>query len=540
MKKIIAFIMLFVFLCFKCFTWVPTAAATGIPAFDALYYAILQTMGMAYTNGVEMDLAPVISDIRQNIPDYLQQPDVALKYLLREYAGKVWDSLSQSWVDAANDSPYLNNTAAIRIAGTDVSTPTLRDIVSQYQTKALNLDYDITTPIDSNAIAFWNKYNSVEINNYLNKLNYSDNISVIPQEYVSYIEKCNLPTYSYDGFFWGNFQQVYYNYSNNAYPEYLYFPLTELSYHIENPNASPNQFYYRALAKSDIYITENLNGTWTVNCNTFTAPLCTLGNRVTVLWYDRYSSYIIPNNTSSLNDVTKMVANSSTPETSQEITFSNNFGDFDRAIDFVSKAFRNVNIYVNNELWSLSTPTSFSGSVPNAVIDNSTDDGKIVSNPIYWVVDNNTGLPIDSQINLDKLIDYLKGIIDGTNDDTSVDFGDLVDAGVIEKQDGTVISDTDVIAVPVADVIDDAIADSDALDIPVAAIGDIPPLPDLPPFFPTPDFPDGDPTSGFHGMSVLARIINITNQSLPDDIIIVFYGVIFGAVVLGLIKILHK
>ena len=128
----------------------------------------------------------------------------------------------------------------------------------------------------------------------------------------------------------------------------------------------------------------------------------------------------------------------------------------------------------------------------------------------------------------------------GTNNDTSVDFGDLVDAGVIEKQDGTVISDTDVIAVPVADAIDDAIANSDAIDTPIAAIGELPPLPPLPPFFPTPDFPEGDPTSGFRGMSVLARIINITNQSMPSDVIVVFYGVVFGAIILGLIKILHK
>ena len=65
-KRIFALFITFFFICFKCLTWIPSAAATGIPAFDAFYYAILQSLGMAFTNGVEMDLAPAIAEVREN------------------------------------------------------------------------------------------------------------------------------------------------------------------------------------------------------------------------------------------------------------------------------------------------------------------------------------------------------------------------------------------------------------------------------------------------------------------------------------------
>lgn len=536
-KRILALALTILFICFKCLTWVPTAAATGIPAFDAFYYAILQTLGMAYTNGVEMDLAPTIADIRENMPDYLQQPDNAIKYLLRDYAAKIWENSVLQWSDSANEPAAVSELSAIRLASSEVSTPTLKDIVAQYQRKALDNDYDIVTPINTDAIAFWNHYDSSYINQYLNLINSTEEDIVVPEpdlNYETYLNRINGRDHSStNAFYWWNYPSKGNPSADNYYYFTEYNPFTDYSFFVEHNNiiSSGDGVLIHDIITLNI---TSVDGVYSFSTTLSYIPNCIAYYNSGILTY--YNDFRFVYN---YNNVYFSALGASYPG---NITLSSS-GTLDNVLNYISNHFRNVNIYVDGVLWStVEDPvvTTFSSTVPNAVIDTSTDDGKIVSNPIYWTVDENTGTPIDAQINLDKLIDYLKGVIDGSNSDTSVDYGDLVDAGVIEKQDGTAITDANVIAVPVADAIDDALADNPAIAEPIVAIEDLPPLPDLPPFFPTPDFPEGDPTSGFHGMSVLARIINITNQSLPSEVVLVFYGVVFGAVILGLIKILHK
>lgn len=482
-KRIIAFILLFVFMCFKCITWVPSAAATGIPAFDAFYYAILQTLGMAYTNGVELDLAPAIAEVREAVPDYLQQPDVALKYLLRDYAGHAWDYIANTWNSSTFDenNPYLQNTAAIGLANSSgMAVPTLQDIVTQWGSKALDNDKDIVTPINTNTVAYFNKFNDLYINEYLERM---DDSQIEQEEQI--VDRVNIGTFFASNLPGGqtNISAVgYYEQGFSYTPEWSNETYTGLKYpFIVRLRLEDGWSYYDAVG----YNVQGLNKH---------------GNRCFI------------------------------PCQSETPNIVSNYPIFYNIVDAIN--------YSRSGQFGYAA--TFGASVPNAVIDNSNEDGKIVSHPIYWVINNNTGTPIDSQINLDKLIDYLKGVIDGSNSDTDTSFGDLVDAGVIEDTDGNTIADSDVIAVPISEVIEDALARDDPIAIPEAITGPVPPLPPLPPFFPTPDFPEGDPTSGFNGMSVLARIINITNQSLPGELIVVFYGVIFGAVILGLIKILHK
>lgn len=528
-KRIFAFIIIIFFICFKCLTWVPSAAATGIPAFDAFYYAILQTLGMAYTNGVEMDLAPAIAEVRENVPDYLQQPDNALKYLLRDYAGKIWDNVIMQWSDSANDDATMANVAAIRLATDEISTPTLADIVAQYQKKALDSDYQITTPINTKSVSFWNRFDSLYINEYLEKINFDPDQVVIdyPDNYAQTVQRFsgftalgtttpNLKVFPFSTSATGGNIVTFYDFNNFSFVSGLYsrgysiMPL--LTINISSSDSGVTISYPNATA-ANVFMVNN------------SSYFGAFELRVNESYWNISDVYYINN-----------------PQNYNLSNFTSSFVSLNDAINYLFAHFSNINLFVDGVAWSYNgiSTINFESSVPNAVIDDSSDDGKIISNPIYWVVDDNTGTPIDSQINLDKLIDYLKDVIDGSNTDTSINFGDLVDAGVIEKQDGTAITDENVISVPVADAIDDALADSDTIDTPITAIETLPPLPPLPPFFPTPNFPEGDPTSGFHGMSVLARIINITNQSLPSEVVLVFYGVVFGAVILGLIKILHK
>lgn len=542
-KRIFTLIITIFFICFKCLTWVPMAAATGIPAFDAFYYAILQSLGMAYTNGVEMDLAPVIAEVRENVPDYLQQPDVALKYLLRDYASKAWDNLLIQWNDSADEDVTTANIAAIRIASNEVSTPTLSDIVKQYQKKALDTDYQITTPINTRAIAFWNHYDSSFINQYQNTMNYVEGaINVNPDiNYQSYIDTINGDS----SFYWKNYPSS--SSFGSGYDQIaLIYPFSNYSWIAISNISNLNSVYFNPVQGSqgtwampvsiiDINIISGIDNTYS-----YSVSIPNIGNVAKAVWNGTLYQ-AIEFNTSDMTNFSNMPWEGLGLFTFSTYT-ANYSGNLALVLAHISQRFRNINLFVDGVPWAIANipQSTWKVDIPNSVIDNSNEDGKIISNPIYWTVDENNGTPIDAQINLDKLIDYLKGVIDGSNSDTSVDYGDLVNAGVIEKQDGTAITDANVIAVPVADAIDDAYVDNPAISEPIVAIEDLPPLPDLPPFFPTPDFPEGDPTSGFHGMSVLARIINITNQSLPSDIVLVFYGVVFGAVILGLIKILHK
>ena len=143
------------------------------------------------------------------------------------------------------------------------------------------------------------------------------------------------------------------------------------------------------------------------------------------------------------------------------------------------------------------------------------------------------------------LINWKTLVEDKLEDGTDITFDDLIDAGVITDSNGDAITDDDVdsvfqkrdIAGVIAEELDDAVADD--------FVPNAPEPPDIDPDnwnfpeFPLPDI-DGFTTPKTTGLSILARIINVTNQSLPSELITMFWGICITLVILGIIKILHK
>ena len=153
------------------------------------------------------------------------------------------------------------------------------------------------------------------------------------------------------------------------------------------------------------------------------------------------------------------------------------------------------------------------------------DNDKMIGNDIP--VPNVPDLTWD----LGKLNDLIN---DAFENGTTVTWDDVVDNDVISHDDGTTLEDDDTRVDPISRVIEDE------KDVPYEDI--IPPVPPPPPtiknwnFDFDPDIPDPRPRS----LSVLARIVNVTNKSLPEEVMIMFWGICATLLILGLIKIMHK
>lgn len=510
-KRFLAFIILGIFITFKCFTWVPVAAVSVIPPINALEYTILQTIAMATQNGAEIDFTGSLADIIHDVNVGTYSVEYGLKELLKRYAVKAWDQI----VFDLNDPNNLNFLISGISFASGVSLSSLNNIIKQYNNKVLDNSIDVVTPINDKDIAFWNKYKTLYINKYLELMNYATNQTPDPD--ISYLSDIDIINGS--GFYWSDWsQQDWYVYSLSGCSWYRITPTDNIT------NSISNNVYGSII--ENVYITSS-GETYTFSLTPLTSSIFQDTNDTTKIcnrgtinsqnqYISRYSSqlYTLPtySKTGTLTDV----------------------------FNYLKANIRNVNIYVDGILWARAGSVidqDFNVSVPNGVIDNSSDDGKIVSNPIYWVVDSNTGNPIDAQINLDVLANIIKSMIDGTRSDTTIGFDDLVDAGAIEKTDGTTITDSEIGTKSISDVIADATSITGDISITGEIAGVIPPLPILPNFTAG---PKGDPLAGFKGMSVLARIVNVTNRGLPEDIIAMFYGIVATLIVLGIIKILHK
>lgn len=357
-------------------------------------------------------------------------------------------------------------------------------------------------------IARWNEYNTNYINDYLSQMNYSNIEEPIP-----------VPDATY-------FNSYYHTTAPGTIPNWATFD--ENSYYLFGQ--SMNNYTFRGtfilVNGGALYVNwDNISGYWTISCDG--SPLTTCIDSGKVLYATTYTgSYtgyvIISNNVNNYSLNTWFANNINT----QIRSIPN---DLASILNYVAKIARNIPVYVNGQLYSaLPIDNDLSFSLPDAVIDNSTDDGKIVAHPIYYPDTMNTDKAID--IDLDKVVDAIASRI--AVGDTDITFEDLVDAGAAVKLDGTSLTDADTIVQDVSVPI--ARARVDTIDGVIPTIDVIPPLPPLPPLTP------GDYSSeGFSGMSVLARIINATVQGLPEPLILTFFGVVFGAVILGIIKILH-
>jgi len=539
-KRVFTFLILGFFITFKCLTWVPAAAVSGIPAIDALEYTILQTIAMATQNGADIDFTDSLAEIIHDVNEGTFSIEYGAKELLKRYAAKAWDQINIIY-DDLNDNNALDYVSLALQSASGLPSSMISEINRMYQNKVLDNDYELKTSSKDFFIAYWNKFNTNYINEYVERMNAVPEDVVVPDPPSDYATLCNEIE-----------SDIVNGHSFFSYP--LYIRTWDIPSGGSIENFRINFLFDDCSLFTTDYFSSN-SVTQLTYSEHATLNISTTGDHVTLLvdgftgnslfyYQDSYSStpqtIEFGNSTARVLDFSndKWNIGNYNPYISNGINYNNSFNTLDAALNYVYQHFRNVNLFVDGIAWIFAnTSSDISVNIPNGVIDSGTDDGKIVSNPIYWTVDSSTGNPIESKYNLDKLYDYLKTLIDGTNQDTTVSFDDLVDAGVIEDAEGNTLTDTDIGTKSIADVIADATTNIDDLSITGEIAGIIPPLPILPTFSAG---PQGDPTAGFRGMSVLARIVNVTNRGLPDDIISMFYGIVASLIVLGLIKVLHK
>lgn len=185
------------------------------------------------------------------------------------------------------------------------------------------------------------------------------------------------------------------------------------------------------------------------------------------------------------------------------------FVNLTTAMNYLNQYFRNINLYVNDVPWaiaSIGATNNITPEFPDAV---GGEELPTTTWPIFKPrAPYYTSVP-----------GMLQAIEDAIADDGELDLDDLKPYLTDENGDPVPdpIFDPEPVPIPVPDPVNPDV------------VPGLPILPAIPPDMP-----------GFNGVSVLAEIINFTNQSLPSYLIVTFWGIIFGIVILGLIKILHK
>lgn len=396
------------------------------------------------------------------------------------------------------------------------------DFVNTYINFALNSDNGFKVELSPDSIAAWNRYNYYWIQKYLNAFNEDIPTAYPDPLYSAYINRINERNINDNTAFWfydvlyqsGNYILLTHptrNYSwinNSTYPSTVgefnsgyVFPSDIISINIfSNENG-----YFYSVSGQGINKVCSINGLYSNNTS-----------------FRKYNDNINPFGYSGA-----LLAN----PTSLSYSFSLQ-GTLNDVLNDISKHFKNVNIYVDGVLWSYVGGTEPTFTAPDVIMN---QDGIILGHDVY--------LP-EQDLYID-LISWRNLLEEKLADGATIDFDDLIDGGVIVDSNDIPVTDENKETLfkkrEASTVIDIGLENADTSDF----LPDAPAPPDDNPTdwnfpeFPIPDFPDGgDPKST--GLSVLARIINVTNQSLPPALISMFWGICITLVILGIIKILHK
>ena len=405
------------------------------------------------------------------------------------------------------------------------------NFLSEYANLTQDVNNGFAVPLTGNVLSAWNRYNNLWIQRYLNAFNGENDVPVPnpDSEYLSILNRINKPYLNGYGFFWQNtnsFPLLYHEqYNINVLSsDFSYFTTNNVDYIVPSANTT-NYMYYTPIA--DIYITSNGS---TYSFNEQLTQTATISLPPIYGSDQAYSGYFrIVNNKFTAG------TNYNTPGHTDTFTFSYS-GTLNQCLNYLLDHARNINIYVDGVLWSYVGGDFVEKITAPDVIRN--ESGQIIGNDVYVPEQD---LMIDL-INWQNLVD--DKILTGED----ITFDDLIDAGVITDSEGNLIDQEDLDNYfkkkSISSVIDDSLDETEA----IALVPDLPVPPTDPesdPFnwnFPEfiPDIPDVDFTPKQTGLSVLARIINVTNNSLPEELIAMFWGISITLLILGIIKIAHK
>ena len=204
-------------------------------------------------------------------------------------------------------------------------------------------------------------------------------------------------------------------------------------------------------------------------------------------------------------------------------------GSLGQCLQYISKNIKNVNIYVDGDLWSYVGDLPTSGITLNDYI-NVGDTGNITYGVYPLTSVGDIGL------DLAKWGEYIYNQCISGDDiltmDTVIDDGwDLVDT---EDGERAITQDDEE---DVAKVIHGFVGTTATTPTPTPDIGDPPILKIIPPILELPDeiWPDGG-----RDTTVLAQIIHSTDIIMPNDIMTILWSILGIMVIGGLLTILHK
>lgn len=195
----------------------------------------------------------------------------------------------------------------------------------------------------------------------------------------------------------------------------------------------------------------------------------------------------------------------------------------------LSNNFRNISINVNGVPWAVAGVVTYNDSLTfDNVIGTNYDD---LAYDVVVPVNN------DLAFDLTAILQYLYGGFANTFSE-AFDFSSLWDIGAIVNADtGEAISsadaDTKTKAIPIAKAIEDEATDDAEV---------------TPSITPTPD-PDGFPVititpipidNALVGSTILAEIVDATQNALPSQLIDAFWGIVFICFFIGIIWTFHK
>lgn len=420
---------------------------------------------------------------------------------------------------------------------------TMRDFIFNYGGFISDPNLGMYADVNMKSLASWNRYNDLYAKVFLDAHNADiDQHPTFPEpQYQSYIDCINGDV-------------VF----NNSLPYYPYIG----NWTFQSPNYDPQRFYmHGSLANRSFYSNPQVRGFIDNNpdVNVTTIPIA-IGTDVITLNvngndYDGW--HILQTDTNIDNSIFEYIYNS--PRTSGIITlsyenhifslysgvyyssatwlnnvFNSTYGTLSSALTTITQNFRHINLYVNGVLWA------YVGEVEEPIVDLGIDhprydeNGQMIGNDVFFP---------EQDLKAD-LVKFTELIDDKILDGDSIGLDDLIDAGILTDAEGNIITDENrdeyITTRDISSVITDALIDTDIADL-------LPDAPD-PPYedpwnwhFPNIVIPEGgDPDPRDTGLSVLARIVNVTNQSLPGEIITMFWGIVITMLILGIIKILHK
>lgn len=398
------------------------------------------------------------------------------------------------------------------------------NFVNTYLQYVQDANNGFSVPLTGNSLAAWNRFNNSFINRYLKAFR-NESVVVNPdQEYIPYIEVINNSLLSLSNIdFNAEISDHRYSYASSYGTLYAreggFYTASDGSY-VTIHNVFQNVITIDINSSGDFY-SYSITNQPTYTNNFWFNPQG---------WYSNAGRWI-KGQTNYVEGANINIAGFGTPGTGvfESYTYS---GTLESCMYDIMNKFKNVNINVNGVPWARAGVNNDVVLAPD-VIRNET--GQIIGHDVMFP---NQDLYVD-------LINWKTLVEDKLEDGTDITFDDLIDAGVITDSNGDAITDDDVdsvfqkrdIAGVIAEELDDAVADD--------FVPNAPEPPDIDPDnwnfpeFPLPDI-DGFTTPKTTGLSILARIINVTNQSLPSELITMFWGICITLVILGIIKILHK